>query len=39
MWKLLIDSEDLVAGAAAGVMIVVAMEMLCWAITGEFIGR
>lgn len=37
MWK--INSEDVVAGAAAGLMIIVVMEMLCWAITGEYIGR
>jgi hypothetical protein len=37
MWK--IDAEDVLAGGLAALIIIVAVEMLCWAITGEYIGR
>lgn len=37
MWK--INAEDVVAGAVVGLIIIVVMEMLCWAITGAYIGR
>ena len=37
MWK--INAEDVLAGGLAALIIIVAMEMLCWAVTGSYIGR
>ena len=37
MWK--INAEDVLAGWLAALIIIVTMEMLCWAVTGSYIGR
>ena len=31
--------EEVAAMIALGVMILIAMELMCWAITGAYIGR
>ena len=34
-----LTSEDVAAMIALGVMILITMELMCWAITGAYIGR
>ena len=34
----MLTKNDVLAMLGAGVMLVIAMEMMCWAITGSYIG-
>lgn len=37
MWKL--DADDIAAMFAEGLLVVITVEMFCWAITGSYIGK